>query len=67
MEETLGDRLRMYRAKKRMSQEELAKASGVSRQTIAKIETGAIKSSTSATVIKLAKALDVAMDSLFLL
>lgn len=67
MEETLGDRLRMYRTKKRMSQEDLAKASGVSRQTIAKIEIGAIKSSTSATIVKLAKDLDVAMDSLFLL
>lgn len=66
VEDTLGDRLRVCRAKLRMSQEQLSEASGVSRQTIAKIETGAIKSSTSATIIKLAKALDVPLDSLFL-
>jgi putative transcriptional regulator len=36
----LGNRLRVARAEKRLSQDELAKLAGVTRQTISSIETG---------------------------
>ena len=37
---TLGNRLRVARAEQRLSQEELARAAGVTRQTISSIENG---------------------------
>ena len=47
-----------------MSQEQLAKKSGVSRVTISKIETGEQKVTTTTTILALANALDVPVADL---
>jgi len=51
--------LKVLREKKRMTQDELAEKSGVSRVTISKLESGAQRVTTNTTIIKLARALNV--------
>jgi transcriptional regulator with XRE-family HTH domain len=51
------ERLRLYRDRKALSQEDLAKASGVARATIARIEAG--QEARAMTARKLALALEV--------
>ena len=51
--------LKALREKKRMTQDELAEKSGVSRVTISKLESGAQRVTTNTTIIKLARALNV--------
>lgn len=57
--------VRQCREKKKMSQEELAKRSGISRQTISSIENGAFGSVLMSTLMALANALDVDVQNLF--
>jgi len=52
------------RKEKGWSQEKLAAESGISYNTLIKIERGGIENPKIVTVIKLAKALDVKIDSL---
>ena len=54
-----GLRLALARENRRLTQEELAKKSGVSRQTIIRIETGKCDGVRTETLVKLAKALKV--------
>ncbi len=61
----MGYRVKEYREKKNMTQEELAAKSGVSRGTICSIESGKEKNTTSKTLLAIAKALDVTVDVLF--
>lgn len=61
----MGYRVKECREAKKMTQEELASKSGVSRGTICALESGKEKSTTSKTLLALAKALDVTIDSLF--
>lgn len=56
--------LRSIRESKGMSQTELAEKSGVGRVTINRIENGELNETTSGTLIKLAKTLQVPVDSL---
>ncbi len=56
----LKNRLRVARAERNMSQSELAKAVGVSRQTISNIETGAF-----CPTAKLALVICIALDKQF--
>lgn len=56
--------LRSIRESKGMSQTELAKKSGVGRVTINRIENGELNETTTGTLIKLAKTLQVPVDSL---
>lgn len=56
MDHSLGDELRHLRTKRRLSMEELAALSGVSRNTIQKIETGA-QSALPSTLMLLAQGL----------
>ncbi len=60
----LSNRLRVARAERDLSQEELAQAAGVSRQTISSIETGQYCPSTLL-AFRLARALGVRVDELF--
>jgi putative transcriptional regulator len=60
----LGTRLRVARAEQRLSQDELARAAGVSRQTISSIETGQYCPSTIL-ALRLARILDVRCEVLF--
>lgn len=61
----IGNTLRGLRGKKDISQEKLAEISGVSRATIARIETGSIDGTRSTTLVKLAEALGVTAARLF--
>jgi len=62
---TLPERILYFRQERRkLSQSELAKMSGVSQSTIAQIETGR-KDPSISTLLKIAKALDVHMAVLF--
>ena len=54
----------ILRKQKKWSQEKLAVESGISYNTIIKIERGGIKNPKIETVIKLANALDVSLDEL---
>ena len=62
--QVIGYRLKQTRKAKHMTQTELAELSGVSRMTIAQIERGATETTSSAVVVKLAKALGVTTDFL---
>ena len=57
--------LKRIRNKKGLTQEKLAKLSGVDQSTICAIETQRMKSPSWAIVAKLARALDIAPDELF--
>ena len=58
--------LKERRIEKRMTQEELAQKSNISRQTIVSIENDPQYNVTSKTLVSLAKALDITVDQLFL-
>lgn len=54
-----------YRKKRKWTQTELAEKSGVSRATIAGIESGAIKNVKTDTLLKLSSALNVQVTRIF--
>ncbi len=54
-----------HRLRVRMSQEELARRSGVGRTIISGLESGTLTDTTTGTLRKLAKALDVGVEELF--
>jgi putative transcriptional regulator len=60
----LHNRLRIARAERALSQDELAQRAGVSRQTISSIETGVYCPSTLL-AFRLARVLDQPVDTLF--
>ena len=62
----MGYRIKELREKKRMSQEELAEKANVSRTTISQLENDETKTTTTGTLNKIADALGVRMESLFL-
>lgn len=62
----MGYRLKEVREEKRLTQEELAAKSGVSRQTIIAIETDPTYNTTFNTLVKLSDALETPIDALFL-
>lgn len=61
----MGYKIRELRESKRMTQEELAEKSGVSRATISAMENGVVRNTTTGTLIKLAEALGVTIDQIF--
>lgn len=61
----MGYRLREIREERKMTQEELERKSGVSRQTISAIENGRMGNVMVGTLMALANALDTTIDSLF--
>lgn len=58
-------KLREMRKKREMSQEDLSKAANVSRQTIVNLESGELVNTTTATLRKLAEALDCSVSDIF--
>lgn len=60
----IGHEVKQLRAKKKLSQEKLARLSDVSYNTIVKIENNATKNPGVKTLSKIAKALDVSVDRL---
>ncbi|MBO7664072.1 MAG: helix-turn-helix transcriptional regulator [Clostridia bacterium] len=61
----MGYRLREIREERKMTQEELERKSGVSRQTISAIENDRMGNVMVGTLMALANALDTTIDSLF--
>lgn len=61
----MGYRLKEVREEKKMTQEELERKSGVSRQTISAIENNRCSQVMSGTLIALAKALGTTIDRIF--
>ena len=61
----MGYRIRELREGKNMTQEELSNKSGVSRGTISALENGDQYTTTTKTLLKIAKALDATVDQLF--
>lgn len=60
----LGFRIREFREALNMTQDDLAKKSGVSRGTISAMENGG-KETTTKTLVKIARALGTSVDSIF--
>ncbi|MBE6728087.1 MAG: helix-turn-helix transcriptional regulator [Ruminococcaceae bacterium] len=58
-------RIKEIREERKMTQEELAKASGVSRATIAALENHTARTTTTKTLLKLANALGTTVDAIF--
>jgi transcriptional regulator with XRE-family HTH domain len=56
---SLGDNVRAVRRRKFMTQEQLAKAAGISHRTLVNIETRKVTEPHFSTILKLANALDV--------
>lgn len=61
----MGYKIRELREAKRMTQEELADKSGVSRGTISALENGSMRNTTSKTLLKLAQALGTSVEHIF--
>lgn len=58
-------RVKEWREKRHLTQDELAEKSGVSRATIAALESGNKKTASVRTLMKLADALGVRVDKIF--
>ena len=61
----MGYRIKEVREAKKMTQEELAEKSGVSRGTISALENGAVRTTTTKTLVNIARALEVSVDQIF--
>lgn len=61
----MGYKIKELREAMKMTQEELAEKSGVSRGTISALENSIDRTTTSKTLVKLAQALDTTVDRIF--
>ena len=61
----MGYKIKELREAMKMTQEELAEKSGVSRGTISALENGIDRTTTSKTLVKLSQALDTTVDRIF--
>ncbi len=61
----MGYKLKEVREAQKMTQEELSDKSGVSRGTISALENGTARTTTTKTLVKLARALGVSVDQIF--
>lgn len=61
----MGYKIKEARREKKMSQEELAARSGVSRATISALENGTERYAMTSTLLKIAAALDTTIDKIF--
>lgn len=61
----MGYKIKEVREAKKLTQEELAEKSGVSRGTISALENGTVRTTTTKTLIRLAQALDTSVDRIF--
>ena len=65
MSEFIGQNIKTRREDLRMTQEELAKSSGISRQTISALENGKCENALVGTLLSICKALDTTIDNFF--
>ncbi len=61
----MGYKIRECREAAGLSQEELAKKAGISRTTLSGLESGAIKTTTTSTLLKIASALEKKIGEIF--
>lgn len=61
----MGYKIKEVRESRKMTQEELSEKSGVSRGTISALENGSVRTTTTKTLVKLARALNVSVDQIF--
>jgi len=61
----MGYKIKEVREARKMTQEELADKSGVSRGTISALENGSIRTTTTKTLVRLSRALGVSVDQIF--
>lgn len=61
----MGYKIKEFRKKRKMSQEELAKKSGVCRSTISALENGTERTTSTKTLLSIARALDTTVDNIF--
>lgn len=61
----MGNKIKQRREEIRMTQEELARRSGVSRATISALENGIERNTTSKTLLAIASAMDSTVDEIF--
>lgn len=61
---TIGSKIKAWRAKKDMTQDELAKKADIPYPTLAKIESGAVQNPSIETVVKIAAGLEISLDDL---
>jgi putative transcriptional regulator len=66
VDQTLGNRLKVARAERNLSQDQLARMAGVTRQTISSIETG-VYTPSALLAFRLAEILGEPVDRLFFL
>ena len=62
----MGFKIKELREKENLTQAELAQKSGVSRNLIARLESGALTNTTTDTLFKISKALNVKVEQIFL-
>ena len=60
-------KIKEYREKEDMTQEELSEKSGISRTTISNLENGKLESTTNTIMLKIAEALNCKIQDIFLL
>jgi len=63
-EKTIGSKIKVWRAKKDMTQDDLAKKADIPYPTLAKIESGAVQNPSIDTVTKIAAGLGISVDDL---
>lgn len=63
-QQIIGAKIKAWRAKKDMTQDELAKKADIPYPTLAKIESGAVQNPSIETVVKVADGLGVTLDQL---
>jgi len=59
---TLGERILILRRRLKLSQADVAKAAGLAKNTIARLEQGSVKDLSGETIVKVARALQVSTD-----
>ena len=61
----MGCKIKEFREAARMTQEELAEKSGISRGTISALENGTARNTTSKTLVQIARALNATVEQIF--
>lgn len=61
----MGYKIKEFREARGMTQEQLSQSSGISRGTISALENGTTRTTTTKTLLQIAKALDTTVDQIF--
>ncbi len=64
VEKTIGEKIKIWRKKKSLTQDSLAKKADMPYTSLAKIESDAIKNPSIQTMVKIAQGLEITLDEL---